>query len=111
MLDVREVVMKALEEARGAKTINKSQEASIEISAPRSVLDAVEQFAPEVFEELFIVSEVAFVEGDELGVRIGQARGEKCPRCWNYRELGGNPNHPSVCMRCGDALDAIGYKE
>ena len=111
VLDVREVVMKALEEARGAKTINKSQEASIEITAPRSVLDAVELFAPEVFEELFIVSEVAFVEGEELGVRIGQARGEKCPRCWNYRELGGNPNHPDVCKRCGDALDAIGYKE
>ena len=36
---------------------------------------------------------------------------EKCPRCWNYRELGGNPNHPSVCERCGDVLDAIGYEE
>lgn len=103
--------MKALEEARGAKEINKSQEASIEITAPRSVLDYTERFAPEVFEELFIVSQVTFVEGDELSVRIGRAHGEKCPRCWNYRELGGNPNHPDVCKRCGDALDAIGYKE
>ena len=111
VLGVREVAMKALEEARGAKEINKSQEASIEITAPRSVLDYTERFAPEVFEELFIVSQVTFVEGDELSVRIGRAHGEKCPRCWNYRELGGNPNHPDVCKRCGDALDAIGYKE
>ncbi|WP_139653093.1 isoleucine--tRNA ligase [Raoultibacter phocaeensis] len=111
VLGVREVVMKALEEARGAKEINKSQEAAIEITAPRSVLDYTERFAPEVFEELFIVSQVAFSEGDELSVRIGHASGEKCPRCWNYRELGGNPNHPDVCERCADALDAIGYKE
>ena len=110
VLGVREVAMKALEEARGAKEINKSQESAIEITAPRSVLDCTEQFAPEVFEELFIVSQVSFVEGDELSVRIGHASGEKCPRCWNYRELGGNPNHPDVCERCGDALDAIGYE-
>lgn len=110
VLGVREVAMKALEEARGAKEINKSQEAAIEITAPRSVLDCTEQFAPEVFEELFIVSQVSFVEGDELSVHIGHASGEKCPRCWNYRELGGNPNHPDVCERCGDALDAIGYE-
>lgn len=38
------------------------------------------------------------------------AQGEKCPRCWNFRELGGNANHPHVCKRCGDALDAIGFE-
>ena len=35
----------------------------------------------------------------------------KCPRCWNHRALGGNANHGSVCERCGDALDAIGFAE
>ena len=35
----------------------------------------------------------------------------RCPRCWNHRELGGNAAHPSVCERCGDALDAIGFTE
>ena len=50
-----------------------------------------------------------FVEGDgdEITAAVTVAEGEKCPRCWNIRELGGNPDHPDVCERCGDALDAI----
>ena len=44
-------------------------------------------------------------------VEVVPAEGEKCPRCWNYRELGVNPNHPHVCARCGDVLDEIGYVE
>ena len=78
---------------------------------PRSVLDHVEQYDAAVFEELFIVASVSFVEGEELSAEVRKTTAEKCPRCWNYRELGGNPNHPSVCERCGDVLDAIGYEE
>ena len=68
-----------------------------------------DSFDPAVFEELFIVAKVQFVEGDgdEITAAVTVAEGEKCPRCWNIRELGGNPNHPDVCERCGDALDAI----
>ena len=47
----------------------------------------------------------------ELSAEVLPADGEKCPRCWNFRALGGNPNHPDVCERCGDALDAIGFSE
>lgn len=110
-LAVREAVTKALEEARTNKIINKSQEASVAVTAPQDMLDALAGYDEAVFEELFIVSSVSFVVGDELAVEIGVAEGEKCPRCWNYRELGGNAAHPDVCVRCGDALDAIGFVE
>ena len=111
ILGVREIVTKALEDARGQKIVNKSQEADVTVTAPRSVLDHVEQYDAAVFEELFIVASVSFVEGEELSAEVCKTTAEKCPRCWNYRELGGNPNHPSVCERCGDVLDAIGYEE
>ena len=75
------------------------------------MLEVTEKFDQEVFEELFIVASVAFEEADELAVSIEPAAGEKCPRCWNYRELGGNANHPDVCERCGDVLDALGFSE
>ena len=110
VLGVREVVTKALEDARAEKVVNKSQEAAVVVRAPRSVLDVTEQFDREVFEELFIVASVAFEEADELAVTITPATGEKCPRCWNYRELGGNANHPDVCERCGDVLDILAAK-
>ena len=111
VLGVREVVTKALEDARGEKVVNKSQEAAVTVTAPKSVLDVVERYDAAVVEELFIVASVTFVEGDELSASVVKTEAEKCPRCWNYRELGGNANHPHVCERCGDALDAIGFAE
>ena len=110
-LEVRDVVTKALEDARGAKVINKSQEATVSVTAPQATLDALSAFDASVFEELFIVSGVTFAAGDELACEVKPAEGDKCPRCWNYRELGGNANHADVCQRCGDALDAIGFTE
>lgn len=112
MMAVREVVTKALEDARAAKIIGKSQEAAVAITAPASVVATARTFDPAVFEELFIVASVAFEEGadDEMSATVTVAAGEKCPRCWNIRELGGDPSHPDVCARCGAALDAIGYE-
>ncbi|MDY3981633.1 MAG: class I tRNA ligase family protein, partial [Paraeggerthella sp.] len=111
VLGVREAVTKALEDARGQKVVNKSQEAAVTVTAPRSVLDVLERYDAAVYEELFIVASVAFVEGDELAAAVARTDAEKCPRCWNYRVLGGNASHPDVCDRCGDALDAIGFTE
>ncbi len=111
VMEVREVVTKALEDARAEKLVNKSQEAAVRVTVPADVLEIVNRFDPAVFEELFIVSGVSFEGGDELACAVEKAAGEKCPRCWNYRELGGNASHPAVCARCGDALDAIGFVE
>ena len=110
-MEVREVVTKALEEARAEKLVNKSQEAAVKVAAPAEMLEVLERFDDAVFEELFIVSGVSFASGDELACTVEKAAGEKCPRCWNYREIGGNAAHPAVCKRCGDALDAIGFEE
>ena len=110
-LEAREVVTKALEDARASKLINKSQEAAVVLAAPADQLAALEAFGADALAELFIVSGVDFAEGEGLSAAIRPADGEKCPRCWNFRALGGNPNHPDVCERCGDALDAIGFSE
>ncbi len=97
--------------ARGQGLVNKSQERPIYRDGSGSVCSTVSSaYDAAVFEELFIVSSVSFVEGEELArAEVTPTPAEKCPRCWNYRELGGNPNHPSVCERCGDVLDAIGF--
>ena len=110
LMSVREAVTKALEEARGAKVVNKSQEAAVVVFAPADVVEKAGKFDAAVFEELYIVSGVEFRVADELSVEVKVAEGEKCPRCWNVRELGGNPAHADVCKRCGDVLDAIGYE-
>ncbi len=111
ILGIREVVTKALEDAREAKAVNKSQEASITVSAPAEVLEVAGRYEEAFFEELFIVSAVTFEKAAELAARVGAATGEKCPRCWNYRELGVSKTHPDVCERCAGVLAEIGYTE
>ena len=81
------------------------------MAAPRSVLDVLEGFDGALYEELFIVSDVRFDQAEEVSARIEPAKGEKCPRCWNYRTLGGNAAHPHVCERCGNVLDALGFDD
>ncbi len=109
IMEVRDVVTKALEEARAAGTIKKSQEAAVSVSVPVEQLASLEGFAEEVFQELFIVASVAFEQGTELSATVSVAEGEKCPRCWNITKLGGNEAHPDVCARCAAALDEIGF--
>jgi len=58
--------------------------------------------------ELFIVAAVSFAVGDEVAVTVAPATGEKCPRCWNLRELGTDARHPEVCGRCSDVLEVLG---
>jgi isoleucyl-tRNA synthetase len=108
-MEARDVVTKALEEARTEKRVNKSQEAAVKLTAPADKIAVLNRFDASVFEELFIVSGVEIVEGDDFACEVFASEGEKCPRCWNYRELGGNAAHPDVCQRCGDALEAIGF--
>ena len=110
-MSVREIVTKALEEARGEGRINKSQEAAVVVTVPADALQAVSGYDAAVFEELFIVSGVAIREGDDFACEVIAAEGEKCPRCWNYRELGKNSSHPDVCERCAQVLDVIGFTE
>ncbi|MDR2722097.1 MAG: isoleucine--tRNA ligase [Coriobacteriaceae bacterium] len=111
ILEVREAVTKALEDARNEKRLNKSQEATVLVKAPKAMLEVLEAYEAPLYEELFIVARVDFSEADDLAVEIGLSPDEKCPRCWNYRVLGGNENHAFVCERCGDVLDAIGFVE
>ncbi|HSK46960.1 MAG TPA: isoleucine--tRNA ligase, partial [Coriobacteriia bacterium] len=88
VLDVRDVVTRALEDARNDKRIGKSQEAAVRITAPAETAAVLRNRAPGALAELLIVASVSVEDGEDLSVEVGPAGGEKCPRCWNYRTLG-----------------------
>ena len=111
VLVLRDAVTKALEEARNAGIIVKSQEARASITLPAAELACMQSYDSCVFEELFIVSAVEFAEGADLAVSITKSEDEKCPRCWNYRTLGTSASHPHVCERCAEVLDSLGFEE
>jgi len=103
VLAARDVVTKALEDARNAKVVGKSQEAAVVLSAPAAMVDVLTALGEEALEELFIIAHIELVaaEGEPQAV-VSVAAGEKCPRCWNIRELGAD----GLCGRCSQAVAA-----
>ena len=93
LLEVRSVVLKALEEARQAKFIGTSLEARLRLQG--ADLDDYAADLP----ALFITSQVILEPGDELKVTVERAEGAKCERCWKYSEFTGR-----VCAPCSEAL-------
>lgn len=111
ILELRDEVTKALEEKRAQKEINKSQEAFVKVVAPAGVYEVVSAEPSAFYEELFIISGISFEEGAELSVSVEKSTLEKCPRCWNFRELNTEGAYQDVCPRCAAALEEIGFEQ
>ena len=106
--ELRETVLKALEEARDAKTIGQSLEARVVLTVPAAMRELAERYSADLV-QLFIVSAVEVKVGDKLEVAIEKAPGEKCERCWIWSPyVGSNDKHPTVCERCAGVLDGLG---
>ncbi len=111
LLKVREIVSKAIEPLRSSedKIIGSSLEADVLITG--NSLDILKKYENEL-SDLFIVSH-AFVEQnsdfnsiskytqDEYTVDVQKAVGEKCQRCWKYRNL----NEDGICADCMEAIE------
>ncbi|MCL2654334.1 MAG: class I tRNA ligase family protein, partial [Coriobacteriia bacterium] len=112
---VREQVTKALEEARDAGTVGKSQEAELRLSCDSATAARLCARSPETLQEYFIVAGVTVVEDStltapaETQVEVTHTALQKCPRCWNYRELGTDATYAEVCPRCAATLREIGF--
>jgi len=110
VLEVRDAVTKALEDARNAKVVGKSQEASVALSVAPTYAEVLRGRGERSLADMFIVSDVEIIgaeEGAPIHVVITRAAGQKCPRCWNHRELGSDGVFPEVCARCASVLAAI----
>lgn len=110
-LTLRGAVTKALEDARTAGTFTKSQEVRISAMVPSSDFALLTGERAIDLAEFFIVSEVALTENEDaeddgITVTVDAARGERCDRCWNYREdTGVHGEHEHICSRCAAALE------
>src|SRR5919199_3594028 len=112
IFEVREVVLRALEEARAAKRIGSSLEARVEVKLKSPLFETLEKYQPEL-RYVFIVSKVGVTKTDDpsapdIAVEVFRADGKKCERCWNYSErVGDFTRYPTVCERCIEALAEI----
>jgi len=114
LLSIRGVVMKALETQRSANVIGSPLEARVTLAADGSQLRQLLEQERVTLQEMCVVSEVAVTqdgEAQETGVSglarvdVDRAPGQKCARCWKYRqEVGRLAEHPQLCARCVDAI-------
>ncbi|MDX8044947.1 isoleucine--tRNA ligase [Gracilibacillus sp. S3-1-1] len=110
-MNVRDDILKALEEARAEKVIGKSLEAAITIKANNPDVKELLTDIPHLH-QLLIASHVEVVdelsEGKELQyvtVVIDKHNGETCERCWIISDtVGQDEEHPTLCTRCATVV-------
>ena len=114
LLEVRAAATKAIEAERQAGNLGHSLEAHVSLSAEGELGTLLKEREGSLA-ELFIVSGVSLESGlpaselcEGLGVSVRRANGEKCDRCWMYREdLGADSRFPEACGRCAEVLGRI----
>jgi isoleucyl-tRNA synthetase len=108
LFEVRDLALRALEEARQNKTIGKGLEAELAITAFGDQLALLRRHAAGL-KEAINVSAVNVTEGATLVVTVLPATGHKCARCWNFMpEVGDYGIWHDVCTRCQSALMEMG---
>ncbi|HXJ41649.1 MAG TPA: isoleucine--tRNA ligase [Bryobacteraceae bacterium] len=104
LVELRDPVLKTLEDARANKIIGSSLEARIRLTVDKDIYPVLNEHR-EALPGLFIVSQVDLAEGPEFAVAIERASGVKCDRCWKYTEdTGAVAAFPTVCAACGAAV-------
>ena len=110
--NIRDNVLKVLEDSRNSKLIGTGLEAQIIIRSSGDLYSLLNRYES-ILRYLFIVSSVSLEEGTGntatgATCAVKKAEGQKCERCWNYStHVGENPNYPTVCERCSAVLREI----
>lgn len=118
ILEVRDVVTRALERARQEQDLGNSLNAAVHLFADAALYTFL-QSMEEDLATIFIVSQAvlhdpaeeapgaAFVaeEMPDLKIVIEKAPGDKCERCWMVSPtVGSDEEHPTLCARCASVL-------
>jgi isoleucyl-tRNA synthetase len=109
--NIRESVLKALEEVRQQGTIGNSLEAKVRIRASAPTAALLRRHEADL-RYIFIVSQVSIEEGpaekEGLKIEVLRADGSKCERCWNYSvEVGKNALYTTLCERCVPVIQGL----
>ena len=112
ILEVRDKVNEAIENARRNNIIRASLQASLEITVADEELYLLLAERKDDLAMIFIVSRVLLKKNpaatEPLLVKVNQASGKKCARCWIWSEtVGQNKKYPDICERCAKFLEDL----
>jgi isoleucyl-tRNA synthetase len=97
---------KAYDEALAAGTVSEktTQATRAELVVPADAYALLSRADAPDLAEAFVCSSVCLHEGDTFSCEVLPASGEKCPRCWNWREP---VDADGLCQRCHDVVMAL----
>ncbi len=103
----REVILKALEDLRGQKTIGNSLQAEVQLTlGPDDPALGADDAA--LLTEMTLVAAVVAVRGESLAAAGWRTNWRRCERCWRHTpDVGSLPGHPDLCGRCHTVLAGI----
>ena len=101
-MNLRNDVLKALEDARNKKLIGKSFEAAVTIYPDKETKAMLDDLDAD-FRQILIISKLTIADGEAPE----DAEGEVCPRCRMIRtDIGEDPKLPKLCGRCAKIVEA-----
>ncbi len=105
VVEARAAFTKAYEDAIGSGVITEktTQAAHANLVVPEELHALLTGDKGCNLAEPFVCSAVSIESGETLSCAVTPAAGQKCERCWNWREL--DDDH--LCCRCHDALGAF----
>lgn len=107
IFSIRDEALKELETARDKKLIGSSLQAKIELTVNSESFEFLSSYAEDL-RYIFIVSQVELKKDDDFSIKVLNADGEKCERCWNFSvKVGKFAKYPTVCERCIEILNEI----
>lgn len=101
---LRDRILKEIEEARNQKIIGDSLEAEITLRLDDRFYDLAAANI-DLFKEISVVSGFKVEKAAVEKITVAKAKGSKCPRCWNWftEDTSGN-KFPEICPRCAQAI-------
>lgn len=114
-MNLRNDVLKALEDARNKKLIGKSFEAAVTIYPDKETKAMLDDLDAD-FRQILIVSKLTIADGEapedaeklnNASIVVEHAEGEVCPRCRMIRtDIREDPKLPKLCGRCAKIVEA-----
>ena len=114
-MNLRNDVLKALEDVRNKKLIGKSFEAAVTIYPDKETKAMLDDLDAD-FRQILIVSKLTIADGEapedaeklnNASIVVEHAEGEVCPRCRMIRtDIGEDPKLPKLCGRCAKIVEA-----
>ena len=120
LMDVKTAVNRELEVKRAEKIVGSGLSAEVDLYCEGDLAENLGRLEEEL-RFVLIVSRASILppadapevavktEVEGLSLTVSGSDHSKCERCWHHREdVGANPEHPGLCLRCVNNVDAEG---